>query len=201
MGSGAPSTAGSFAAADRKMKGYETTVWGFILGWAFLMVLLAFFIQARDYYGMNPIVRQRLAVKEAFQAGAGAGPPLTEPKDVGEEAGGGLQPAAAALAEPRTPYTLLNGWLSPIEKGDAPSPASSFTAERCHDSDFQTRLERTGNYRQLTNNYKRESPDSCSAPLQDTALGFYKIDPLGSSGCLSNKEWKLQAGQGSSGGL
>jgi hypothetical protein len=173
------------------MKGYETTVWGCILGWAFLMVLLAFFIQARDYYGMNPIVRHRLAVKEAFQT---LGAPA-EPKDISEEAGPGIQPAAAALADKRTPYTLLNGWLAPVEASDTPSPASSFTAERCHESDFQTRLEPTGNYRQMTNNYKRESPDSCSAPLQETVLGFYKIDALGPSGCLSNKEWKMRASE------
>lgn len=176
------------------MKGNQAAIWGFILGWAFLMLLLAFFVQARDYYGMNPIVRQRLAVKEAFQAG-GAGVPgaPAEPKDIGEEAGGGLQPAPAALADKRTPYTLLNDWLAPIQAGMAPSPASSFTAEQCHESDFQTRLERTGNYRQLTNNYKRGSPDSCSAPLQETVLGYYKVDALGPSGCLSNKEWKMQA--------
>ena len=182
------------------MKGGQSAVWAFILGWAFLMILLAFFVQARDYYGMNPIVRQRLAVKEAFQAAVGAAG-SAEPKEMGEEAGGGLQPAAAALAEKRTPYTLLNGWLSPVQAGDTPSPASSFTAERCYESDFQTRLERTGNYRHLTNNYKRESPDSCSAPLQETTLGFYKIDALGPSGCLSSKEWKMQAGQGSDSGL
>lgn len=175
------------------MKGSPTKVWGFILGWAFLMVLLAFFVQARDYYGMNPIVRQRLAVKEAFQAGGLGGlGAKAEPSGTGEETGS-LQPATAALAQPRTPYTLLNDWLAPVEAGSASaSPASSFTAERCHESDFQTRLERTGNYRQLTNNYKRGSPDSCSAPLQETVLGFYKIDALGPTGCLSSKEWKMQ---------
>ncbi len=182
---------GSFAAADRKMKG-DQAVWGFILGWAFLMVLLAFFIQSRDYYGMNPIVRHRLAVKEAFQGAAAA----AEPTGVAEESRTDVQPATAALADKRTPYTLLNDWLTPVQAGDAPSPASSFTAERCHRSDFQTRLERTGTYRQLTNNYKRESPDSCSAPLQETTLGYYKIDALGPSGCLSSKEWKMQ-GKGS----
>jgi len=168
----------------------HTRVWGFVLGWAFLMILLAFFVQSRDYYGTNPIVRQRLAVKEAFQAAAAAAP---EPQGAPEGAGDGVQPAEAALKEVRRPYTLLNDVLAPIQEGDTPSPASSFTAERCRESDFQARLERTGNYRQLTNNYRRESPDSCSAPLQEKVLGFYRIDPLGPAGCLSSKEWKTRA--------
>jgi hypothetical protein len=167
----------------------QTRVWGFILGWAFLMILLAFFVQSRDYYGTNPIVRHRLAVKEAFQVAAAA----AEPQGAQEGAGNGVQPAEASIKEQRKPYTLLNDMLAPIQEGDTPSPASSFTAERCHESDFQARLERTGNYRQLTNNYRRASPDSCSAPLQEKVLGFYRIDPLGPAGCLSSKEWKTRA--------
>jgi len=166
-------------------------VWAFILGWAFIMILLAFFIQSRDYYGTNPIVRQRLAIKEAFQAGGGAA--AVEPTGMQEDAGADVQPAAAALEKARQPYTLLNGWLTPVEAGE-PAPAGSFTAERCRESDFQKRLERTGNYRQLTNNYKRGSPDSCSAPLQENVLGYYKVDALGPGGCLSNTEWKMKAG-------
>jgi hypothetical protein len=151
----------------------QTRVWGFILGWAFLMILLAFFVQSRDYYGTNPIVRQRLAVKEAFQAAAAAAEPQGAP-----ETAQPLQPAEATIKDQRRPYTLLDDVLTPIQEGDTPSPASSFTAERCHASDFQARLELTGNYRQLTNNYRRASPDSCSAPLQEKVLGYYQPPPF-----------------------
>lgn len=174
----------------------QAKIWGFVLGWAFLMILLAFFVQSRDYYGTNPIVRQRIAVKEAFQAAAAAAEPQGAAETAGAQGPQPLQPGEAGLADKRRPYTLLNDVLTPIQEGDTPSPASSFTAERCRESDFQARLERTGNYRQLTNNYRRESPDSCSAPLQERVLGYYKIDPLGPAGCLSSKEWKMQVAGG-----
>ena len=43
---------------------------------------------------------------------------------------------------------------------------------------FQQRLEKTGNYRQLTNNYKRGTPDSCSEPLHEMTLSYYDVKPL-----------------------
>lgn len=209
------------------MKQSVGLVWSFILGWGFLMILLAFFVQYRDFYGDSPILRQRLEVQEAFQAGGGAGScgqrPQVSVQDIGEETGR-LSPGDPGLSAMRMPYTLLNGWLNPKlpeEAGDDRSsynppgrvatipdstygetvediyketkvtPRPSFTSQTCYESDFQTRIERTGNYRQLTNNYKRGDPDSCSAPLQDTALGYYKTEPVSAEGCLKATEWKM----------
>jgi len=145
-------------------------VWTFILAWVFVILLFVFFIQARDYYGANPILRKRLEVVEAFQAGK----KVADVEDINMN---GMSPANAALARPRDPYSLLGGWLpltqEPLYK----------TAQGCHEVDFQTRLEKTGNFRQLTNNYKRGDPDSCSGPIQDLTFAIYKTEPIPNLGC------------------
>lgn len=51
---------------------------------------------------------------------------------------------------------------------------SCVTSRSCYATDFQRSIEKTGNFRQLTNNYKRSGPDSCSAPFQELVLNFYK---------------------------
>lgn len=135
-------------------------VWVFILGWLIVTVLIVFLLQSRMYYGSNPIVRQRIEVKEAFQNNQ----VLEEVTDT--------TLADASLDQPRQPYSLLLGWL-PL----ATEPTYT-TAETCRTLDFQPRLERTGNFRQLTNNYKRGDPDSCSGPIQDLTLAFYKTTPV-----------------------
>ena len=183
-------------------------IWTFVVAWAFMMVLLAFFIQMRDYYeGGNPIVRRALAQKEGFQGAAGRVPEVEGVSEHTEERG--LSPGAAGLSNMREPYTLLNDWFKPklpedsAASGSSPPgrreeipdgrygeavkdlykeiktlPRRTFNSQTCYETDFQARLEKTGNYRQLTNNYKRGDPDSCSAPLQDTAMGFYKVDAV-----------------------
>jgi hypothetical protein len=199
------------------MKADIGKIWGIVLGWGLMILFLAFFIQSRDYYGDNPIVRKRLAVKEAFQGAPAPAAPALEPMQT-------LAPGDPHLKDARTPFTLLNDWFSPMEAGAASAagasppgrqldipdtrygdaianlykevgiqPRGSFNSQTCYGSDFQTRLERTGNFRQLTNNYKRGSPDSCSAPLQDVAMGYYKIDPLPEAGCLSPKKWAMKS--------
>jgi hypothetical protein len=148
------------------MKKTLGAAWTFILGWLFLTILLVFYIQARDFYGANPIVRKRLDKIEAF---------VNQPQDSEEPTKAGGDPG---LTNPRQPYNLLNGWLPNLETPVYP------TAKSCRDVDFQTRLERTGNFRQLTNNYKRGDPDSCSTPLQDLTLAFYKTEPIPQYGCI-----------------
>jgi hypothetical protein len=140
-------------------------VWAFILVWLFFTVLLVFFIQARSFYGANPIVRESLDKKEAFQ---------NPPKDSEETTHAG----DPVLSNMRQPFNLLNDWLAQSDKPAYP------TAKTCRDVDFQVRLERTGNFRQLTNNYKRGDPDSCSTPLQDFTLAFYKTEPIPDYGCV-----------------
>jgi hypothetical protein len=180
------------------MKRSVGATWMFILGWTFLIILIAYFIQARGYYGENPIMRSRLEVIEPFQSGGAAD---AEPmKDPNEMVFGPITPGDPELSKPNMPYNLLNGWLSPSDKRPSPcdsgsnlnvnelspecSKSKSLTAERCHTVDFQGRLERTGNFRQLTNNYKRGDPDSCSAPIQEMTLAFYKTEPVEQVGCI-----------------
>jgi len=121
-------------------------------------------------YGENPIIRARQEVIEAFVS-----KPPVEDSDMGE---GNIRPGDPELANPREPYSLLKGWLKPLDNPMYPS------AEKCHDVDFQVRLERTGNFRQMTNNYKRGDPDSCSGQTQDLTLAFYKTEPVPQDGCI-----------------
>jgi hypothetical protein len=146
-------------------------VWMIILGWIFLTILLTFFVQARDFYGANPIVRGRQEAIEAFQM-------QEKVQDSEDPSFAGIKPGDPGLNKPGEPYNLLNGWLSPLDKPLHP------TAQSCHAVDFQSRLERTGNFRQLTNNYKRGDPDSCSTPMQDLTLAFYKTEPIPQYGCV-----------------
>ena len=148
-----------------------------LFGWILITILLAFFIQSKDYYGGgNPIVRHRLEVKEAFQTagGADAAAPSMNVS--------ALNPEEADLDNPRRPYALLKDWFPTTETPLYPD------AQRCYQGDFQVRLERTGNFRQLTNNYKRGSPDSCSGTPEELTLAIYKAEPLPDGGCLGPKE-------------
>lgn len=72
------------------------------------------------------------------------------------------------------PYALLSGVL-PVKTNQVKGPLNS---QSCYDHDFQTRLERTGNYIQRTNNYRHEDPESCTSPFQEFVTAFYKVDPL-----------------------
>ncbi len=202
--------------------GVSTKAWcAFGAAWIFLIFVLVLFFQTQRYIGPNPIIRQRLEVKEAFQGsteGAAAEAPIAE------EAGKGLAPAVAGLELPRQPYTLLNDWMQPKQPQDAvqgaagnpPSqpaaipdsvygqtvanvyaetgvlPRAAYSAQTCYEADFKTRLEKTGNFRQMTNNYKRGDPDSCTAPNQEVALGYYRVDPVPFEGCISKNEWPLR---------
>ena len=73
-----------------------------------------------------------------------------------------------------TSYSLLNGVLE--LKGQ--QNCGSLNSQKCYEGDFQTRIEKTGNYRQLTNNYKRGDPDSCSTPKHEFVNAFYKIEAI-----------------------
>lgn len=146
-------------------------VFTLILGWLFVILLFVFFIQAREYYGSNPVLRKRLSTVEAFQS-----PPIVvDSPDVYLQ---NVSPGDATLNKPREPYSLLGNWLT---LADAPTYRN---AKECHEADFQGRLERTGNFRQLTNNYKRGDPDSCSGPIQDLTFAIYKTEPIPNTGCI-----------------
>lgn len=147
------------------MKKILGKVWMFILGSLCITLLVVFLVQSRMFYGGNPIVRPAVNTVEAFQTDT----KVSENEDINLN---GMSPADASLTQPREPYSLLLGWL-PL------ATETKYTnAEQCRSLDFQTRLERTGNFRQLTNNYKRGDPDSCSGPVQDLTLAFYKTTPI-----------------------
>lgn len=77
-------------------------------------------------------------------------------------------PADADLSQPRKPYNLLEQ-LPAAPRGSI----SCLNASCCSETDFEQRTSQTGNFLQRTNNYKREFPDSCSAPLTELNLAFY----------------------------
>ena len=77
-------------------------------------------------------------------------------------------------AEVKQPYSLLDGVLPLKDK----QSSSSLNSQTCFEGDFQSRLEKTGNYIQRTNNYVHKDAESCSSPLQEFVTAYYKVDPL-----------------------
>ena len=117
------------------------------------------------------IVRNRIEMKEPFEDTPQ--PPVTGVVDEMRSATAPA-PAPADIDNQRQPYHLLRGVL-PDATTDAPS---NLSAERCYDGDYMNRLEKTQNFAQHTNNYKRATPDSCSAPLSVFVNSFYKVSPV-----------------------
>lgn len=87
------------------------------------------------------------------------------------------KPAPAEVYTP-APYHLLGDRLPPAIEEQEKGALSCVTSRSCYATDAEALLSRVGNYRQMTNQYKREYPDSCSAPRQELVLGFYKAMPL-----------------------
>jgi hypothetical protein len=147
----------------------------FIIVWVVLIGVI--FILSESYSLMHPnlVVRSRINPIEAF-----ANPIISDPK--GEYSTVvNVNPSTVNLEKPREPYSLLTDILPPFV-GPSPSP----TSEACYNADFQKRLERTGNFRQWTNNYKRGVPDSCSAPQHELLLSFYKVEELPFAGYINS---------------
>ena len=69
------------------------------------------------------------------------------------------------------PYHLLGDMMPPPSEKEALSTVSS---QSCYAADFEQSVSKIGNYRQTTNNYKRNYPDSCSGWNQELTLNFYK---------------------------
>lgn len=95
-------------------------------------------------------------------------------------------PAVANLDVNDT-YTLLRG-----DNGITPMPApgqnSCVNSQTCYMTDFSHLLEQGGNFRQFTNNYKRQGPDNCTAPFQEMVASFYKpydlVVPSAPANCI-----------------
>jgi len=73
------------------------------------------------------------------------------------------------------PYHLLNDEMQPPRLNETISCVNS---RSCYATNFERMIDKTGNFRQMTNNYKRNYPDSCSSPYQELVLNFYKADPM-----------------------
>ena len=73
-----------------------------------------------------------------------------------------------ANIENRQPYHLLNDIMAPSHD------KKSVSSRSCYATDFVQTMEKTGNFRQMTNNYKRNYPDSCSGWNQELTLNFYQ---------------------------
>jgi len=78
-------------------------------------------------------------------------------------------PGEAGLSTPREPYHLLGDYIPPAGGGIA-----NFKSECAYISDGQRRIEKTGSYGQVTNNYKRKNPDNGTTWLHELSLSFYK---------------------------
>jgi hypothetical protein len=112
--------------------------------------LFLFIIYFLDFFSLNEyiIIRNPNQYKEAFVT--------LEPADVNAS------------------YSLLNGILPLKDKQNY----GKLNSQTCYDTSFTTRLERTGNYLQRTNNYRHKDPESCTSPKQEFVNAYYKLEPL-----------------------
>jgi hypothetical protein len=113
---------------------------------------------------------QVLATAPEPDAVSGKYVPLTQGEDVKRSAG---------------PYTLIEDTpclksverVSAADKGPWSDGAAGNepNAEDCYRHNYQACLNSTGgSYAQVTNNYMRTNPDSCSSPLHEFLGNFYK---------------------------
>jgi hypothetical protein len=75
----------------------------------------------------------------------------------------------------REPYHLLSDMMGPPRLKESVSCVNS---RSCYATSFDRLLEKTGSFRQLTNNYKRGYPDSCSSPSHELVLNYYQTTPF-----------------------
>lgn len=75
----------------------------------------------------------------------------------------------------RKPYSLLNDFLDPVAY---PAGIRCTNAEECYKNDFNRAIVSVGNFRQFTNNYKHDYPDSCTTGLPEANLAIYKERPF-----------------------
>jgi len=93
--------------------------------------------------------------------------PLTtaEPREPG--------PADATLSSPRVPYHLLGDYMEPA-MGDGNERLANLTSECAYIADGQRRIEKTGSYGQITNNFKHKNPDNGTTLRHELSVSFYK---------------------------
>ena len=158
----------SYRLLDRRMFRNKQTAQTFLLIWG--IIFFSFLVYYNTVILNANVVRRGLDRIEPFQT-AGA-PVVKATVEDSVETIGTLEPDRATIDKPREPYNLLKDVLPASRQRVSP------TSQRCYEADFQTRIEKTGDYRQLTNNYKRGTPDSCSSPLHEYVLSFYEAQPV-----------------------
>lgn len=67
------------------------------------------------------------------------------------------------------PYHLLKDRLA-----SSSTMKYAVGSKTCYDADYEQKHNKTGNYSQCTNNYKRSHPDSCSSSRQEFIMNFYQ---------------------------
>lgn len=82
-------------------------------------------------------------------------------------------PAPATLSEPRDPYNLLSDYMAPAED----NKVCALTSQEAYEVDGQRRIELTGSYGQVTNNYRHKSPGNRTTWLNELSLSFYNNPP------------------------
>jgi hypothetical protein len=102
---------------------------------------------------------------EGFQAPAAPSPH----EDIGVNA----NDKADANLTNNQPYHLLQD-----ERANAKPMLSNVSTAGCYATDMEQHLSKVGNHRQLTNNYRRAGPDSCSAPWKELLFHFYEMTPF-----------------------
>jgi hypothetical protein len=141
-----------------------------VMVWVMVLVLLVSLVGVRGRVdGWNSSAKQRAwwqdtaAPVEGFQS---LGVREEQKEDDLEHIRVGAAPASL---DRRHPYHLL-GDVLPSET----ARASGVTSRSCWATDAEAQLSKVGSYRQLTNNWRREYPDSCSMGRQEMVLGFYE---------------------------
>lgn len=106
---------------------------------------------------------------EGFQAPSKPAVPVAPREVIGVNAN---DKADANLANDQ-PYHLLQD-----ERANARPQLSTVSTAGCYATDMEQHLSKVGNHRQLTNNYRRAGPDSCSAPWKELLFHFYEMTPF-----------------------
>jgi hypothetical protein len=107
---------------------------------------------------------------EGFQAKPAALPSAPSPH---EDIGANANDKADANLTNNQPYHLLQD-----ERANAKPMLSTVSTAGCYATDMEQHLSKVGNHRQLTNNYRRAGPDSCSAPWKELLFHFYEMTPF-----------------------
>jgi len=131
--------------------------------WFGLIVLVVGLLAMSTIYSMYPNLKKESFISGGYPTSQLCKMPLTtsSPQSIG--------PADAALNSPRDPYHLLGDYMPKADERIA-----NLTSECAYIADGQRRIEQTGSYRQITNNYKKKNPDNGSTWLHELSVSFYK---------------------------